>query len=155
MSNQLKNEKITKSSLPWHGWILGGIFLLYSLAAAFDSAMGFIQGDAYYQRMTEMQVAFFSNIPFLVDAGITICIWGGLLASISLLMRKPISATLFLIATVSNIPFLIYAYLLADGIPAMGVLWLAPIIITSLMAAMIFYCRGVTKVHAVSSRRTI
>ena len=143
MATNSKHEHPTKPGLPWHAWVLGGIFLLYSLAASFDSAMGFVQGDDYYKanNMSEMQIAFFSNIPLLVNIGITICIWGGLLASIALLMRKSISTALFFIATVSNVPFLVYAYFLAYGIAAMGMLWLAPIIITALMAGMIFYCR--------------
>lgn len=148
MSKNFRNENITKLSLPWHGWILGGIFLLYSLAASFDSAMSFIQGHDYYKAngMNDMQIAYFSNLPFWATLGMTICIWGGLLASISLLMRKSISTTLFFIAATSNFLYLIYAYLLSDGITAMGALWLAPIVITGLMIGMIFYCRAVTRV---------
>lgn len=146
MLSHLKNENLPKSGLPWHGWILGGIFLLYSLAAAFDSAMGFIQGEDYFKAsgMNEMQISYFSNLPFLATLGMTVCIWGGLLASIGLLMRKPISARLFFIAVVSNLLYLIYAYLLSDGIAAMGVLWPMPIVITVMMIGMIFYCRRLT-----------
>lgn len=147
MSVQLKSETKSKPGLPWHAWVLGGIFLLYSLAASFDSAMSFIQGHDYYKAngMNEMQIAYFSNLPFWATLGMTICIWGGLLASISLLMRKSISTKLFFIAAASNFLYLIYAYLLSDGIAAMGALWLAPIIITGLMIGMIFYCRAVTR----------
>lgn len=148
MSTNPKHENLTKSGLPWHAWVLGGIFLLYSLAASFDSAMSFIQGHDYYKAsgMNEMQIAYFSNLPFLATLGMTVCIWGGLLASISLLMRKSISAKLFFIAAASNCLYLIYAYLLSDGITAMGALWLAPILITGLMIGMIFYSRAVTRV---------
>lgn len=147
MSTSSKNENLTKISLPWHAWILGGIFLLYSLAAAFDSVMTFIQGEVYFKAngMSEMQIDYFSSLPFLVEVGMNICVWGGLFASIALLMRKSISAKLFFIAAVSNLLYLIYAYLLSDGITAMGALWLAPIIITGLMIGMIFYCRAVTR----------
>jgi hypothetical protein len=146
MPSHLKNENLPKSGLPWHGWILGGIFLLYSLAAAFDSAMSFIQGVDYFKAsgMNEMQISYFSNLPFLATLGMTVCIWGGLLASIGLLMRKPISARLFFIAVVSNFLYLIYVYLLSDGIAAMGVLWPMPIVITVMMIGMIFYCRRLT-----------
>lgn len=149
MSHQLKNKSLAKKGLPWHAWIIGGIFLLYSLAAAFDSAMSFIQGADYFKAsgMNEMQISYFSNLPFLATLGMTICIWGGLLASISLLMRKPISARLFFIAVVSNLLYLIYAYLLSDGIAAMGVLWPMPIVISAMMIGMIFYCRRVTQVN--------
>ena len=147
MSMQLKSETKSKSGLPWHAWVLGGIFLLYSLAAAFDSAMTVIQGEAYFRAngMSEMQIDYFSNLPLLVELGMNLCVWGGLFASIALLMRKAISAKLFFIAAVSNFLYLIYAYLLTDGITAMGALWLAPIIITGLMVGMIFYCRAVTR----------
>jgi hypothetical protein len=143
MPTKLKNEMLAKPTMPWHAWILGGIFLLYSLAAAFDSAMSLSQGETYFKAsgMSEMQIAYFSNLPFWVTLGVTICIWGGLLASIALLMRKSISKNLFFIAVVGNSLYLFYAYLLSDGILAMGVLWLMPIIITALMIAMIFYCR--------------
>ena len=147
MSHQLKNENLAKSGSPWHGWVLGGIFLLYSLAAAFDSAMSFIQGETYFKAsgMNDMQISYFSNLPFWATLGMTICIWGGLLASIALLMHKSIATKLFSIAAISNLLYLIYAYLFSDGISAMGVLWPMPIAITAMMVGMIFYCRHLTK----------
>lgn len=155
MSSNLTIATSAKKSLPWHGWLLGGIFLLYSLAATFDSLMTFIHGETYFRAngMNEMQIAYFSNLPVWVRAGMEICIWGGLLASILLLLKKSISAKIFAIAAISNLTYIIYAYFLSDGITAMGILWSMPIIITLLMIGMVFYCRGVTKVSNVNFNR--
>jgi len=147
MSTNSKHENLTNSGLPWHGWLLGGIFLLYGLAAAFDHIMSLTQGENFYRAsgMSEMQIEYFSNVPFWAIIGWTVSVWAGLLASLVLFFRRRLSSNLFFASVIGNLVYILYVLVLSAGREAMGVLWLMPIVITVMMIGMIFYCRAVTR----------
>lgn len=62
-----KSDKAQGLGFPWHGWMLGGIMCLYSLAAAFDYTMSFVVAEDYYRGsgMTEAQITYFFECPDL------------------------------------------------------------------------------------------
>ena len=136
-------EKGTLRNLrfPWHAWVLGGIFLLYSLAAAFDHVMSLSVGEEYYRSsgMTESQIIYFSSVPSWAIIGWTLCVWGGLFASLALLFRYRIASTLFSISLFGGLIYILYVLVLSAGREAMGVLWLMPIILAVITGALSFY----------------
>ena len=108
------------SRMPWHGWLLGGLLLLYGLAAAFDHGMSLAQGEAYYRAsgMSEPQVAYFSAQPAWAIAGWTLSVWAGPAGSLA---------------------YIVYLLVLTDGRAAMGVLWAMPLVLAALMILMVPY----------------
>lgn len=147
MSGILKESRVGKSSLPWHGWVLGGIFLLYSIAAAYDYVMSFAMGESYYRTsgMTDAQVIYFSSVPVWAMIGWTLSVWGGLFGAIALLFRQRVASTLFSISLVGGLIYILHVLVLSAGREAMGVLWLMPIVIALITVALIFYCRRILK----------
>ena len=149
MNSARKNELSTKLSLPWHGWVLGGIFLLYSLAAAFDHIMSLSQGEAFYRAsgMSEAQVVYFSSVPVWAIIGWTLSVWGGLFASLALLFRHRSAGALFFVSLLGGLIYMLHVLILSAGREAMGVLWVMPIVIAVITTAIIFYCQRLTKLR--------
>ena len=133
--------RATTRWMPWHGWLLGGVLLLYGLAAAFDHGMSLAQGEAYYRAsgMSDMQVAYFSAQPSWAIAGWTLSVWSGLLGALAMLLRRRLAGGLFALATAGGLIHIVYLLLLSDGRDAMGVLWAMPLLLTGLMALMVPY----------------
>ncbi len=129
------------SRMPWHGWLLGGLLLLYGLAAAFDHGMSLAQGEAYYRAsgMSELQVAYFSAQPAWAIAGWTLSVWAGLAGAVALLLRRPVAAPLFSLAAAGSLVYIVYLLVLTDGRAAMGVLWAMPLVLAALMILMVPY----------------
>lgn len=141
MDGFVKNKEL---GLPWHAFLLGGIFLLYSLAACFDYIMGVTQGETYYKAsgMTESQINYFLNVPIWAVIGWTLSVWGGLLGSVGLLLRYGLAANLFLISLVGTLIYILYVLVLSEGREAMGQLWFMPIVIALLITVMFIFCLG-------------
>jgi hypothetical protein len=140
----------TNVSMPWHGWILGGLLLLYGLAAAFDHGMSVAQGEAWYRAsgMSDMQVGYFSAQPAWAIAGWTLSVWGGLLGALAMLLRRRLAGMLFALATAGGLVHIAYLLVLTDGREAMGVLWAMPLVLTALMALMVPYSRYLARRRA-------
>lgn len=153
MNNALKRDVGNNVKLPWHGWVLGGIFLLYSIAAAFDYVMSMYQGASYYRAsgMTESQIMYFSSVPAWAVIGWTLSVWGGLLGSMALLFRRRFAGILFSVSLVGGLVYILHVLVLSAGREAMGVLWLMPIILAAITAALIFYCRRLAKSGVLNS----
>jgi hypothetical protein len=139
--NQLANFVEKKSSLPWHGWLLGCIFFLYGLASAFDYVMSMFQGEAYYRAsgMTDFQVAYFSSIPAWAIVGWTLSVWGGLFGSLALLLRHRFAAFFFIASLLGSLMYVLHTLVLSAGKEAMGGLWFMPFFISGITVVMIFY----------------
>lgn len=129
--------------MPWHGWLLGGVLLLYGLAAAFDHVMSLAQAEDYYRAsgMSDMQVAYFSAQPGWAIAGWTLSVWAGLLGAVAMLLRRRLAGLLFALATAGSLVYITHVLVLSNGREAMGVLWAMPLVLAGLMALMVPYSR--------------
>lgn len=143
MNGTLETRIAGKSNLPWHGWVLGGIFLLYSIAATYDYIMSLAVGVSYYRAsgMSDAQINYFSSIPDWAVVGWTLSVWGGLLGSFALLFRHRTASTLFAVSLLGSMGYILYTLGLSAGREAMGALWLMPIILAAITTALIFYSR--------------
>ena len=148
MMNQSVNNRVaTKPPLPWHAWLIGGVFLLYGLASAFDYVMSLLQGEAYYRAsgMTDSQVVYFSSVPLWAMVGWTLSVWGGLFASCALLFRRRSAVFFFATSLLGSLIYIFYTFVLSAGKDAMGGIWFMPFVISGLMLFMIFYSAGLIK----------
>ncbi|HMW49075.1 MAG TPA: hypothetical protein PKD17_18645 [Cellvibrionaceae bacterium] len=143
----MRDSAIASQRLPWHGWTLAVIYLLYSLAAAFDYVMSFVQGADYYRAsgMTDAQVVYFSSLPMWVLAAWTLSVWGGLLAPLALMARRRFSRELFVLSLLGVLLYILYTLVLSAGREAMGGLWFMPIAIAVITAGFIVYCHQLIK----------
>ncbi|UUA74654.1 hypothetical protein [Cellvibrio sp. QJXJ] len=139
MDGFVKNKEL---GLPWHAFLLGGVFLLYSLAAGFDYIMSVSQGETYYKAsgMTESQINYFLTVPIWAVIGWSLSVWGGLLGSVGLLLRYGLAGNLFLVSLVGTLIYILYVLVLSEGREAMGQLWFMPIVMALFTAVMCLYC---------------
>ena len=75
---------------PWHLWLVGVLWLVYSAASCYSHVMTLTQNAAYFRAtgVTPEIAAYFAAVPAWYVVTWTIGAWGGLLAAVGLLMRK-------------------------------------------------------------------
>lgn len=141
------NPAAPAARLPWHGWFLAGVFLLYSLAAAFDYVLSLAQGEAYYRAsgMTDAQVAYFLSLPIWALIAWSCSVWAGLLAPIALMARRRVSGAFFMLASLGTLLYSLYTLVLSAGREAMGAIWFMPLVIAAITTGLIGYCRYLVK----------
>lgn len=136
-------EKSSWKKMPWHGWVVTGVLILFGVASAFDYIMSITQGRKFYEAsgMTEAQVQYFMNIPFWAVVAWAVSVWAGLVAAMSAMARLSVAPVLFIVTVAGNVAYGIYVYLLSDGVKAMGAIWFMPIVIAVIHAAMVVYSK--------------
>ena len=105
---------------PWHLWMVGIIGLLWSAMGAMDFVMTHTENEAYMSQFTEEQLKFFYGFPIWVVVAWAIAVWGGVLGSIFLLMRRQIAVWTFLASLLAMILTTIQNFGLSNGMEVMG-----------------------------------
>jgi len=115
---------MTESTLktPWHLWLVGVIALLFNAIGVFDFVMAMTQGAAYMAKagMTPEQIAHYQQMPGWMTAVWAVGVWGALLGSVLLLLRKRWAAPVFAISLAAFALSLLYTYVLTEGGRIMG-----------------------------------
>ena len=120
MSDTANNGTDTKT--PWHLWTVGVISLLWNSFGAFDYTMTNMQGEAYLKanEYSAEQIAYFTSFPVWAVALWAVGVWGAVLGSILLLLRKKQAVPIFTISMLALIFNSAYLYGFANGIEMMG-----------------------------------
>ncbi len=105
---------------PWHLWIIGGIALLWSAMGALDYVMTLTKNEAYMSNFTPEQLAFFYGLPAWVVATWAAAVWGGVLGSLLLLLRRQLAVWIFLASLIGMVVTTIHNYILSNGMDVMG-----------------------------------
>jgi|TARA_B110000495_G_scaffold188251_1_gene188327 hypothetical protein len=70
--------------------------------------------------LTEAKKVLYDNVPIWVTAAFAIAVFGGVLASITLLMRKQIAKTLFLVSLIGMLAQMVYNFFISGAIDDYG-----------------------------------
>lgn len=107
---------------PWHLWVVGVLALLFNAIGVFDFSMAMAQGADYMAKagMTPGQVDHYVNMPGWVTVVWAIGVIGAFLASVLLLLRRKLAATLFAVSLAAFVLNLLYNYVLSDGAKVLG-----------------------------------
>ncbi len=105
---------------PKHLWVVGILAFLWDAMGAFDYLMTQTQNEGYMAQFTPEQLEFFYGFPAWVVAFWAIAVWGGLLGSVLLLMRKKLAVGVFLVSFVSMIITTIHNWGMSNGLEVMG-----------------------------------
>lgn len=116
--SELHAKAIT--STPRHLWLVGIIALLWNAMGVFDYLMTETKNESYMSKFTPEQLEYFYGYPAWVVAGWAIAVWGGLLGTILLLLRKRSATQVFLVSLVAMIVITIQNYVFSDGYKVMG-----------------------------------
>ncbi|MBT3587854.1 MAG: hypothetical protein HN507_04320 [Flavobacteriaceae bacterium] len=102
-------------------------FWIIAISALIWNLMGVMAylGQAYMTDETkallpEAEKALYDNVPIWVTAAFAIAVFGGVLASIALLMRKQIAKTLFLVSLIGILVQMIYNFFISGAMDVYG-----------------------------------
>ena len=105
---------------PWHLWVVGILAILWNAMGAFDYLMTETQNEAYMSQFTAEQLDFFYGFPAWVVAFWAIAVWGGVLGSVLLLLRKKLAVGVFLVSFLAMVVTSFHNFVLSDGLEVMG-----------------------------------
>ncbi len=105
---------------PMHLWIVGVLSLLWNAMGAFDYLATKLRLDFYMSNFSEQQLAYFYGLPAWFSVFWALGVWGALLGSIALLLRRRWAVGLFALSLVGMIVGSVYSLFLSDGIEIMG-----------------------------------
>ena len=81
-------DESTATRVPVHLWIVGALSLLWNAYGCFDYLMKQTRNASYMASFTSEQAAMFAQMPAWVTACWAVGVWGALLGSVLLLLRR-------------------------------------------------------------------
>jgi len=131
---------------PVHLWIVGIVSLLWNAVGAFDYLATKMRLDFYMSQFTAAQLEYFYSFPTWVVAAWAVGVWGALLGSLALLLRKALAVLLFGASILGLAVSSVYNFALTNGMEIMGsegamftgVIWLIALFL-------FFYARAMAK----------
>ncbi len=146
MSEQQGSEGAVRA--PWHLWVVGAVSLLWNAMGAFDYLMTQSRAEWYMGQFTPEQLDYFYSFPIWADAAWALGVWGAVLGSLALLLRRNWAVWLFGISIVGLVFTTIYNFVLTNGAELMGggaATWVFSILIWVITIALFFYARSMAK----------
>lgn len=112
----------TRTSPPWHLWVVGVLSLLWNAFGATDFVMTMLNRDAWFDMMgvTADQAAMMEAMPAWTYAAWFAGTWGAFLGSLALLLRSRWAVQLFWVSLIGLLASLVYSYALSDAGSSMG-----------------------------------
>ncbi|MEH6696979.1 MAG: hypothetical protein V7675_18230 [Hyphomonas sp.] len=80
---------------PWHLWLVGGLSLLWNAFGCVDFTMTATRNAAYLEPYPQEMLDYWLNMPTWMWADWAVGVFGGLLGSIALLLRRKLAVPLF------------------------------------------------------------
>lgn len=116
----MPEDAVTPHRAPWHLWLVGILGLLWDSMGAFDYLMTQTQNESYMSQFAPEQLEFFYGFPTWVVAFWAVAVWGGVLGTLLLLLRKRLAAPVLLVSFLAMIGTSIHNFLLSNGLEVMG-----------------------------------
>lgn len=116
----MPEDAVTPRGAPWHLWVVGILGLLWDSVGAFDYLMTQMQNESYMSQFTPEQLEFFYGFPAWLVAFWAIAVWGGVLGTVLLLLRKRVATPVLLVSFLAVIVTAVHNFLLSDGLEIMG-----------------------------------
>ena len=110
----------TGEGTPKHLWIVGILAVLWNLGGAYDYLMTQTQNESYMASFTPEQLEFFYGFPSWLVVFWAVAVWGSVLGSILLLMRKRVAMPVFLMSLVAMSVTAFHNFALSNGAEIMG-----------------------------------
>ena len=108
------------ATVPKHLWIIGVLTLLWNLMGAYDYLMTKTRNAAYLAKFDQAQLDYYFGFPVWVEAFWALAVWGGVLGSILLLLRKRLAVPVFLVSLVSMVVTAVHNFGFYDAMEMMG-----------------------------------
>ena len=132
---------------PRHLWVVGIIALLWNCIGAFDYLMTQTRNAAYMSAFPPEQLAFFYGLPVWVVAAWAFAVWGGVLGSVLLLLRRRLAVPVFLVSLVGMVVTTLHNWLLSNAFELFTdtLSRVFTVVIIVITVALYFYARAMEK----------
>lgn len=141
------SHSTASGSTPWHLWVVGVVSLLWNAVGAMDYVMTQTKSASYMAAFTPAQLEFFYGFPAWVVAAWAIAVWGGVVGSLLLLLRKRLAVTVLLASFLAMVVTSFHNFVLSNGMEIMGgagpLAFTAAIFLVAL--ALVFYARAMQR----------
>ena len=108
-----------RARTPWQLWAVGVVALLWNAIGAFDYLMTQTRNEQYMSAFTPEQLEYFYGFPAWVVACWATAVWGGVLGSVLLLMRRRLAEPVFLVSLIAMVLTTIHNLVLTNGLEIM------------------------------------
>jgi hypothetical protein len=105
---------------PVHLWIIGIVSLLWNALGVFDYLATKMRLEFYMSQFTPEQLDYFYAFPAWMVAAWAVAVWGDLLGSVALLLRKAWAVWLFGAGVLGLAVSSVYNFVLTNGLEIMG-----------------------------------
>lgn len=99
---------------PWHLWVIGVVTLVFNAGGAFDYVMTQTKNAAYMAQFTPDELAYFYGFPSWVQGCWAIAVWGAVLGSALLLVRRKWAVGMFALSLIAMVVTFAHNFVLAD-----------------------------------------
>jgi len=126
---------------PWHLWAVGVLALLWNGFGCVDFVMSTTQAETWLAQMgmTEAQIAYFNSMPAWTFVAWGVGVFGGAIGAILLLVRRQWAFAVFVLSFLGWLASVVYAFLLSDGMAAMGEHWPMQFVIGAVCLFLVWY----------------
>jgi len=131
---------------PAHLWIIGIVSLLWNAIGVFDYMATKLKLDFYMSQFTPEQLDYFYGFPAWAVVGWALGVWGALIGSLGLVLRKTWAVWMFGVSILGLVITSIYNFVLTDGAAIMGEggAWFS-VVIWVIGIFLFFYARAMSK----------
>ena len=100
---------------PAHLWIVGVVSLLWNAFGATDYTMTMTRNAAYLSAVSPAQMAYFDRFPAWAVALWALGVWGALVGSVLLLLRKRLAVASFALSLLGLAGSTVYQFVVAPA----------------------------------------
>ena len=131
---------------PAHLWIIGIVSLLWNAIGVFDYMATKLKLDFYMSQFSPEQLEYFYGFPAWAVVGWALGVWGALIGSLGLVLRKTWAVWMFGVSILGLVITSIYNFVLTDGAAIMGEggAWFS-VVIWVIGIFLFFYARAMAK----------
>jgi hypothetical protein len=104
----------------WHFWVIGIVALIWNAGGAYDSVMSQTRNEAYMSAFSPEQLEFFYGLPAWTVAAWAIGVWGGVVGTVLLLLKKRAAIWVYAASLAGIAITTIQNYFLANGFEVSG-----------------------------------
>lgn len=107
------------SSTPKHLWVVGILSTLWNAGGAFDYLATKLKLESYISNFSPAQLDYLQGLPAWFSVFWALGVWGALLGSVALLLRKRWAVGLFAVSLLGLIVTSVYSVFLSNGMEIM------------------------------------
>ena len=137
-------QQAVSARTPVHVWVVGIFGALWNGYACYEYLMTNMKNEAFLAHVPADQLAYMNALPVWLTAFWAIGVWGGLAASLLLLMRSRYSVLLYGLSLIGAVVGLGYQMFMTDRPASMtqGAMAIIPWMIIAICLALFLYARA-------------